>query len=183
MMDVCFDTTRTAFSLVLNGSMKKYPNIRFILAHAGGAVPYIAGRVNMLSTMFSCVGGVEAYVASGIGAISSIVPKLKERLPENLSYYLKYKDVMKEGPDFYLKKFYYDTALSASPHVFSSLKTLVESSQVVFGSDYIFATEAAIPLTIKGIERYAGFSAEERAAIKHENAIHLFPRLKKQSWT
>ena len=42
MVDVCFDTTRTAFSLIVNGVTKKYPDVRFILAHAGGAVPYMA---------------------------------------------------------------------------------------------------------------------------------------------
>ncbi len=44
MMDVCFDTTRTAFSLIINGVTRKYPDVRFILAHAGGTVPYIAGH-------------------------------------------------------------------------------------------------------------------------------------------
>ena len=38
MLDVCFDTTRTAFSLIVNGVTKNYPDIRLILAHAGGAV-------------------------------------------------------------------------------------------------------------------------------------------------
>ncbi|MFI6096051.1 amidohydrolase family protein [Lentzea sp. NPDC051213] len=43
--DFLLDTTRTAVSLILSGAMNRYENIRFILAHAGGFVPYIAYRV------------------------------------------------------------------------------------------------------------------------------------------
>jgi predicted TIM-barrel fold metal-dependent hydrolase len=111
--------------------------------------------------------------------ISSVVPKLKEAMPENLNLYLKFKENMPEGPDFYLKRFYYDTTLSASPHAFASLQTLVDSSKIVFGTDYIFATQTAVPLTIKGIREYAGFNAKDIVAIERENAMNLFPRLKK----
>ena len=47
-MDFTFDTTRAAFNLVWQGTVERYPNIRFILAHAGGTVPYLAWRFNLL---------------------------------------------------------------------------------------------------------------------------------------
>jgi 6-methylsalicylate decarboxylase len=47
-MDFTFDTTRAAFNLVWRGTVEKYQSIRFILAHAGGTVPYLAWRFNLL---------------------------------------------------------------------------------------------------------------------------------------
>jgi len=142
MMDVCFDTTRTAYSLILKGAIRKYPDIRFILAHAGGTVPYIAWRV----ALYAAFAG------------------LKETIPEGL--------------EFYLKKFYYDTALSASPYAFASLQRLTSASQVLFGTDYVFLAAAGIPYTIKGIVEFNGYSVNDIAAIERKNAIELFPRLK-----
>jgi 6-methylsalicylate decarboxylase len=43
--DFLLDTTRAALSLVLSGAMEKYSGIKFILAHGGGFVPYIAFRI------------------------------------------------------------------------------------------------------------------------------------------
>ena len=43
--DFLLDTTRTAISLILSGAMEKYSGIKFLLAHAGGFVPYIAFRI------------------------------------------------------------------------------------------------------------------------------------------
>ena len=143
MMDVCFDTTRTAYSLILRGMTQKYPDIRFILAHAGGTAPYIAMRV--------------AWVSS--------FARIKEPIPEGLEYYLK--------------KFYYDTAISSSPYVFASLQKLVGSSKVIFGSDYVFVSESGVSATIQNMREYTGFNEKDILAIEKENAMRLFPRLKK----
>src|ERR1700730_17767435 len=43
--DFLLDTTRAAYLLVCNGIRRKYPNIRFILSHAGGFVPYASHRM------------------------------------------------------------------------------------------------------------------------------------------
>ena len=40
-----FDTTRAVVNLVLSGKRQRYPHIRFILAHAGGTIPYLAWRI------------------------------------------------------------------------------------------------------------------------------------------
>lgn len=43
--DFLLDTTRAAYLLVRNGVRRQYPNIKFILSHAGGFVPYASHRM------------------------------------------------------------------------------------------------------------------------------------------
>jgi predicted TIM-barrel fold metal-dependent hydrolase len=48
--DFLLDTTRAAYLLVRNGVRARYPNIRFILSHAGGFVPYASHRMAVAIT-------------------------------------------------------------------------------------------------------------------------------------
>lgn len=48
--DFLLDTTRAAYLLVRNGIRSRYPNIRFILAHGGGFVPYASHRMAVAIT-------------------------------------------------------------------------------------------------------------------------------------
>jgi len=45
MVEFDFDVTRAVASIVVNGVMFRYPNIRFITVHSGGTVPMLAGRM------------------------------------------------------------------------------------------------------------------------------------------
>ena len=45
MVEYDFDVTRGVASIVVNGVMFRYPNIRFITVHSGGTVPMLAGRM------------------------------------------------------------------------------------------------------------------------------------------
>ncbi len=47
-IEFVFDTTRAISNLILNKTLKRFPNIRFIVAHAGGTAPYIALRMSLL---------------------------------------------------------------------------------------------------------------------------------------
>ncbi len=53
LADFCLDTTRAAISLVSSGVPRRYPQLRMILAHAGGFVPYAAYRVATLSNVIN----------------------------------------------------------------------------------------------------------------------------------
>lgn len=46
LLEFTFNTTRAAANLVLSGTMDRYPNIKFILGHAGGALPYLRWRID-----------------------------------------------------------------------------------------------------------------------------------------
>ncbi len=40
-----FDTTRVALNLVFSRALERYPNIKYILSHGGGTLPFVAWRV------------------------------------------------------------------------------------------------------------------------------------------
>lgn len=47
MLEFVVDTSRAAMNLLFSGALERYPNIRFILAHGGGVIPYIAWRLSV----------------------------------------------------------------------------------------------------------------------------------------
>jgi len=76
---------------------------------------------------------------------------------------------------YHLRRFYYDTAVSANPIQMTALKSLVGASQIVFGSDFPFVS----PLeTIQGLQ-HSGLSNAELRGIEAENALRIFPRWKR----
>ena len=45
IMEYLFDTTRASVNLLMGGAIDRYPDITFILPHAGGTLPYFAWRL------------------------------------------------------------------------------------------------------------------------------------------
>lgn len=81
LLEYPFDTTRAAVNLIYNGIMSRYPNIRWILAHAGGALPYLSERLQALQRA------------------DREKPSFLERIPEGFAPFLKkfYYDVAMAG--------------------------------------------------------------------------------------
>lgn len=48
MLEFIFDTTRSISDMVLSGVLKRYPNIRVIVPHAGAALPMLTERIELL---------------------------------------------------------------------------------------------------------------------------------------
>ncbi|MGE5538128.1 MAG: amidohydrolase family protein [Gemmatimonas sp.] len=78
------------------------------------------------------------------------------------------------GIEAEFRRLHYDTASAFYPSSMAALLKIVPVSQVVYGSDYPYVTEAA---TIEGLAK-SGLSAADMRAIEMDNALRLVPRLK-----
>jgi len=66
MVEFVIDTTRTVTDLLFSGTLERCPDIRFILSHAGGAIPYLALRLSL----------------------GQFLPGLQEKVPQGVATYL-----------------------------------------------------------------------------------------------
>lgn len=57
VVDFLLDTTRTAINLVHHNVIKDYPNIKFILSHSGGFLPFAVTRAANVLSMLENGGG------------------------------------------------------------------------------------------------------------------------------
>jgi len=113
--------------------------------------------------IFPHAGGAIPYLTLRL-TLGQFWPGLKEHVPQ--------------GVLNYLKRFYYDTAISAGPYALRSLQEVVDNSQILFASDYPFAPELATMATINGLEAYDGFDDQALKSVFYGNACHLFPRFR-----
>jgi aminocarboxymuconate-semialdehyde decarboxylase len=51
VLEFPFETTRTATSLIIAGAPSRYRNLRFILSHAGGTLPFLVPRIALSISM------------------------------------------------------------------------------------------------------------------------------------
>jgi predicted TIM-barrel fold metal-dependent hydrolase len=105
------------------------------------------------------------------GTITSIAGRLlgAEMTAENLA-----RTPAPNSRLFHLRRFFYDTAGSVNPVNMAALKTLVPTTQIVFGTDAPFVDGAP---QVAGLQT-AGFTADELRAIERDNATRLVPRLR-----
>jgi predicted TIM-barrel fold metal-dependent hydrolase len=77
VLEFVFDTTRSIANLMHHGIFKKYPNIKFIFAHAGGTAPYLAWRITFgnkrLIKQFK-----DLYYGTALSATKNIIHSLME---------------------------------------------------------------------------------------------------------
>ncbi len=148
LFDYPFETTRAITLLLTTGKLERYPEIRWILAHAGGTLPYLAYRI---SSMFGAIRNMQA---------STPFPHAEQ-------------DVLTV-----IQSLYYDTAISGSALPLPTLQAVAEPSHILFGSDATFAPEAGITANTQGLLAYPGFQLDKQFMIGSGNARALFPRLR-----
>lgn len=100
-------------------------------------------------------GGTVPYITGRLAGAA-------QRLPKGLIYELQ--------------KFYYDAAQATNPYSLPSFKKLVPVSHILFGTDFPFRGAG---ISAKELSDNGEFSAGDLRAIERENALELFPRLKK----
>jgi predicted TIM-barrel fold metal-dependent hydrolase len=78
----------------------------------------------------------------------------------------------------YLRRLYYDTAMSGTGLSIASMLELVDTSHVVYGSDWPWYRAEQGLQTNQQIEESKFFSDADRDAIYRDNAVKLLPRLR-----
>lgn len=136
------DTTRAAVNLILTGTLERFPRIRWILAHAGGFLPFVAWRAALLNEL----------------------PSVKERAPQ--------------GVLAYVRRFFYDTALSPSPGSVATLRSLVGPSQILFGSDFPFVPEPLVSMELETLDVATSGPDGFGHGVGRGHALRLFPRFR-----
>jgi 6-methylsalicylate decarboxylase len=75
-----------------------------------------------------------------------------------------------------LQRLFYDTAGSSGDNAITSLLTLVDSSRMLYGSDYPFTPETVVEAMIEELNSTCLLNADGRRAMEHGNAMKLFAR-------
>jgi len=119
-------------------------------------------RYPSIRYIVSHAGGTIPYIAWRIAMSAHEFPEVGVKAPK--------------GANYYLKKLYYDTALSTSEQVFAALKEFVPMNQVLFGSDWPMVPEGAVKMETRDLEASKVLDDATRRAIYNQNALALFPR-------
>jgi len=133
------ETTRAVMDMIYKDRLKQFPEIKWIISHAGGTIPFLAYRLSIAREWEAITQSREEITAA-------------------------------------LKSLYYDIALSTSPPVFAAMRELVPSSHLLFGTDYPLRFENGVNNSIKELDIYSGYTAEDKENIMGITAQKIFPR-------
>jgi aminocarboxymuconate-semialdehyde decarboxylase len=101
-----FDTTLSLTRFILSGGFEKFPKLKLVCAHVGGALPMLPGRLNF---------GYE--------------------LRDDKSFGRWEPDVLTRPPSTYIQQLYFDTVSLHTPAVLCAVQT-AGADHVLFGSDF-----------------------------------------------
>jgi predicted TIM-barrel fold metal-dependent hydrolase len=150
-------TTRAVIDLLYSGRLERYPNIRYVLAHGGGSVPYLAHRIASGLGLDEEGHSADAVVGGDLG----VGDQSRELFEQGIGL---------------LKRLYYDTASPGRSHL-AALREFVGSEHLVFGTDGGWTPPIQTAQAINELMDYDGFDGSQMRAIERGNALDLFPRL------
>lgn len=133
------DTTLSMVRLAYSGMLEQYPDLTFILSHAGGLIPFIWWRINM------------PYSGDRPGT----------------------RDNIKAPPTDYLKRCYYDTALSDTESLMLTHKRV--GDHLMFGTDNPYGPKDGVEHTFRTVNGM-DIPDETKAKIMSGNALALANR-------
>ncbi len=137
-----FNTARTILNLMVAGTFRRFPAIRFIFCHGGGAFTSLMSRIT----------GLKGWFEMGPERLDALFP---------------------DGVDAEFARLHFECAQAYAPQNMALLRSLVPTSQILFGSDFDrFALQHSIE-QFEQLELPDGV----RTAIAHGNATRLFSRL------
>jgi predicted TIM-barrel fold metal-dependent hydrolase len=129
------DLARAYARMVYCDTLVKYPDIRWILSHAGGVVPFHAERL-----------GKAHYAKEGGLRWGRILKDLA---------------LKRHGGLDLAKAVRYDTVGAANPVTLSSLQSLVGPDQILFGSNFPWDSEESIGSSIRYLVEATGWPPEK----------------------
>lgn len=101
-----FDTTLSLTRFILTGGLEKFPNLKLVCAHVGGALPMLPGRLDF---------GYE--------------------MRKDMSFGPWEPDVLTRAPSSYIRQLYFDTVSLHPPAILCAVQT-AGADHVLFGSDF-----------------------------------------------
>jgi 6-methylsalicylate decarboxylase len=152
MIDYPHEITRAALDMVAAKTLTRFPNVKVVLSHAGGNLPWLMGRLT---------------------ASLQRLPKVAASLGQSQTGL-----TLQEAEDA-LGGFWYDVAASTAPHVLRTLLEVVPEDRIVYGSDYPYLPSPAQPSFLEDLEK-SEMTVETRDKINFGNAQVLISRLAKQ---
>jgi 6-methylsalicylate decarboxylase len=143
-----FDTTRAITSLLYNGTLSRYPDIKVIVNHFGAAVPVLAGRIQ-----------------DRVPGAGSNTPNVKQ---------VGVNEKIPNGVFHEIGKLYYECAHATYQAPFAATMKVAPPTQYLFGSDFpleVYETTVTRMPELK-------LPADVQLALDRGNAERLFPRFK-----
>lgn len=148
LMEFFFDTTRTVINLILKRILQRFPNIKFVIPHAGAFLSILADRL-----------GVALQVLPDLFEING------QKRIDNINIFAE------------LNHLYYDVAGICLPRQLGALLQFIDTNHLLYGSDYPYTPEPACQVLADAFDKTNLLTDEQRRRVYYNNAVKLFPRI------